>query len=146
MVRVSRLQLNRVSALVTELGLSQLISQPQSQLRVLKHMIERKIFDLVLSSVDVIIRVREGTLNNEGTGVPGLASTSVIGASISALSQDIWDIAILSDNLLNEPVKAGSTKSVMTPTLSGFPASRVFLTNPVISCCNMATTSRPSLS
>jgi len=50
-------QLNRGSALVTELSLSQLISQPQSQLRVLKHVIERKVFNLVLSSVDVIIRV-----------------------------------------------------------------------------------------
>lgn len=61
----------------------------------LEHVIKAQEFDLVLSSMNVVIRIREGTLNDEGAGVSSLACRCVIRASVPAFCQDVGDITVL---------------------------------------------------
>ena len=54
----------------------------------LKHMVEAEVLDSIIGSMDVIIRIFEIGLNDEGGWVTSLGSRGMIGASIPALRFD----------------------------------------------------------
>ena len=85
-----------------ELVECELISQTESQLGVLQHMLKAQVLQLVLGSVNFLVAVLEAALDDERTWVTSLACTGVIGASITTLGLDIWNIAVSGDDLLDE--------------------------------------------
>lgn len=78
-----------------EIGRRQLIYKPQSQSRMLQHVVETEIFDLIFASVDFIVRILEVRLNHKRRGVPSFRSRGMIRACVSTFRQHIRDIAIL---------------------------------------------------
>ena len=66
----------------------------------LQHMIEAQILDLVLRSMDLLVRVLEVRLNDESRWIASLRSTSMIGACIAAPGKDVRDIAVLVEALV----------------------------------------------
>lgn len=68
----------------------------------LQHMIKAQVLQLVLCRVNLLVRIFEVTLNDKGTRISSFTGTGVIGAGVTALGQDVGDIAISSDDFLNE--------------------------------------------
>lgn len=68
----------------------------------LEHVVKAKVLDLVLSRVDLVVRVLEVALDNKRRGVACLAGACMIRTCISALSQHIRDVAILGDDFYYE--------------------------------------------
>ena len=90
-----------------KLGKSKLISQRQRQLRMLKHMREAQVLNLILGSMDLLITELEVALNDESRGITSLASTGVVRASITALSENIGNVAVVGDDGLDKLSQAG---------------------------------------
>ena len=68
----------------------------------LDHMIKVEILELVLSRVDLLVRVLEVALNHESGGIPDLGSGSVVRACVATLGLDVWDSAVFVDDLFDE--------------------------------------------
>lgn len=86
--------------LSAEIGTTKLIREAKGQLGMLEHVVEAQILNLVLGSVDMVIRIGKRTLDDESTRVSSLARGRMIGAGISALSEDVWDITVLESSRL----------------------------------------------
>lgn len=78
-----------------ELRKGQLVRQTQSQLGMLKHMIKAQVLDGIIRRVDVVVRVLEVRLDHEGRRIASFGSGCVVGTGVSALCEDVWNIAIL---------------------------------------------------
>src|ERR1700712_4068644 len=63
---------------------------------------EADVVNSIIGCVDLIHSIREIRLDNKRTWIAGLARTSMVTARISALCQDVRDVAILGDDLLDE--------------------------------------------
>jgi hypothetical protein len=85
-----------------KLGKRKLIRQAECQLRMLQHVVEAEVLNLVLGCVDLVVAVLEVRLNDEGRGVSSLGSAGVVGTSIAALGKNVWDVAVHGDDLLDE--------------------------------------------
>jgi hypothetical protein len=85
-----------------ELSKRKLVRQAKCQLRMLQHVVEAEVLNLVLGGVDLIVAVLEVRLDNERRGVSGLGSAGVVGAGVATLGQNVRDIAVHGDNLLDE--------------------------------------------
>ena len=109
--------------LYLELVERELISQTESQLGMLQHMLKAQVLQLVLSSVNLLVTVLKAALDDECTRVPSLACTGVIGASITTLGLDIWNIAVSGDDLLDERGKTNVDK--IGDDADGFGLSRI---------------------
>lgn len=86
--------------LSAEISITKLIREAKGQLGMLEHVVEAQILNLVLGSVDMVIGIGERTLDDESTGVSSLARGRMIGAGVSALSEDVWDITVLESSWL----------------------------------------------
>ena len=93
--RMSIDPLSRKSPHLIELGKRQLIHQTQRQPRMLQHMIEAQILQLILGRMYLLIRVLEVGLDDKRRRIAGLGSAGVIGAGIAAFGEDVGDVAIL---------------------------------------------------
>jgi hypothetical protein len=71
------------------------VDKTQSHAGVLEHMIEGQVLNLVLSAMDVGIRVLKCRLDDKGRGVASLGGGGMVRASISALSLNPRNVAIL---------------------------------------------------
>lgn len=75
--------------------MSKLVCKAQRHLGVLQHMIERQILNKILSSVNLLVAVFEGRLNDERGGVASFGSGGMVRAGIAALGLDPRDVAVL---------------------------------------------------
>ena len=118
-----------------EVGKGELVGKSQGQARVLEHVVEREILDKIIGSVDVVVRILESRLDDEGGRVASLGGRGVIRAGISALCLDVGDVAVLLNDLLDKISKVGVDKiNDNTDTLdlaglegAGYVASHVLL-------------------
>lgn len=95
------LQLMHIHLLLSaEISTTKLIREAKGQLGMLEHVVEAQILNLVLGGVDMIIGIGERTLDDESTRVSSLARGRMIGAGISAFSEDVWDITVLESSRL----------------------------------------------
>lgn len=74
---------------------SQLIRKRERQSRMLQHMAEAQILDLVLERVDLLVAVLEVALDDEGGRVAGFGGGGVVGASVAAFCERVGDGAVL---------------------------------------------------
>jgi hypothetical protein len=72
----------------------------------LQHVVKAEVVNRVFCSVDLVVAVLEVRLNDESRRVSSLRCTRVVGASIAALGQDVWDVAVFCDDFLDELGKA----------------------------------------
>lgn len=123
--------------------LGKFVGKAKRHLGVLQHVVKRKILDQVVCAVNLLVRVFKGGLNDKCRWVASLGGRGVVRAGVAALGLDPGDVAVLvsvslylshldrkgiltpSITVLINFVRPASTKSVMTPTASGFPASSV---------------------
>ena len=99
-----------------KVGKRQLVAKGQRHARVLQHVVERQVLDLVVGRVDVVVRVLKGRLDDEGRGIAGLGRRGVVGAGVAALGLDVGEVAVLgkgSATTTNRWVRVRHT-SVMT--------------------------------
>lgn len=68
----------------------------------LEHMIEAQVLDLVLSGVNLVVRILKVRFDDEGRRVASFGCAGVIRACVAAFGQNIWDSAIFCDDLLDE--------------------------------------------
>jgi hypothetical protein len=61
----------------------------------LKHMVERKVLDVVVGGVDMRVGVLKGGLDDEGGGIAGLGGRSMVRAGIATLGLDPGNVAVL---------------------------------------------------
>lgn len=61
----------------------------------LQHMVKAEILDLVVRRVDLLIRVLELRLDDEGGWVAEAAGRGVVGAGVAAFCFDVGDVAVL---------------------------------------------------
>ena len=114
----------------------------------LEHVIEAEILNFIFGGVNLIVRVFEIRFDNKCGWITGLGSRSMVTTRVATLRENVRDVAVLLDvsyvkvvyerevklirtsvmTSLMKSVKPASTKSVITPTLSGSPASMVFWT------------------
>ena len=66
----------------------------------LKHVVERKILDHIVDTVNVVVAKREGGLDDESRWVASLARRGVVRAGVTALSLDPRDLAVLPKELV----------------------------------------------
>jgi len=78
-----------------EVGKCQLVAKGQRHAGMLEHVVEREILDQIVRAVDMVIRVLESRLDDEGRGVAGLGGRRVIGAGVAALGLHEGDVAVL---------------------------------------------------
>ena len=71
------------------------VGQSKCHAGVLKHVIERKVFDAVVGSVNMGVGVLESSLDNESRRVSSLGGRGVIGAGVAALSFNPRNVAVL---------------------------------------------------
>jgi len=72
-----------------------LIRQPQRQLRMLQHMREAEILDLILRRMDLLVAPLEIGLDDEGGGIACFGGRGVVGAGVAAFREDVGDVAVL---------------------------------------------------
>lgn len=61
----------------------------------LKHMVERKVLDVVVGGVDMRVGVLKGGLDDESGGITGLGGRSMVRASIATLGLNPGNVAVL---------------------------------------------------
>ena len=73
----------------------QFICKGQAHLRMLQHVVKTQILDFIFGRMDLLIRVLELRLDDEGRGVAETAGRGMVGAGIAALGLDVGYIAVL---------------------------------------------------
>lgn len=107
----------------------------------LQHVVETQPLDRVVRRVDFLVGVLELRLDHKRRRIPVSTGRGVVGAGIPAFGFDVGDVAVLLCQLcitgknrrrltvvitpLMNWVRPGSTKSTITPTDSGSPASSI---------------------
>lgn len=61
----------------------------------LKHVIKAQVFDRVVRSVDMLVRIGEIGLDHKGRWIASLGGGRMVAAGVAALGLDKWDFAIL---------------------------------------------------
>jgi hypothetical protein len=69
--------------------------KPQRQPRMLQHVIEAQILNLILCGMDLGVAVAEVRLDDKGGGVAVFAGGGVVGAGVAASGEDVGDGAVL---------------------------------------------------
>lgn len=73
----------------------QFIHQTQRQPRMLQHMFKTQILDLIFRRMDLGVGIIEIRFNDEGGRIACFGRRRMIGASVSALGQDVGNGAVL---------------------------------------------------
>ena len=101
----------------------QFICKSQAHLRMLQHVVEAQILYFIFGRVDLLIRILELRLDDEGRGVAETAGRGMVGAGITALGLDVGYITVLQKMLaVNQIFDIGITDGtkltvVMTPLI-----------------------------
>lgn len=72
-----------------------LVRKSQTHLGMLQHVVEAEVLDLVVCGVDLLVRVLELGLDDEGGWVAEAAGRGVVGAGVAAFCFDVGDVAVL---------------------------------------------------
>jgi len=89
------ISLNAISEEKSERSKSKLVGKGQAHLRVLQHVVETDVLDLVVGCMDMLVTVLEGRLDHECGGVAESTGRGVVGAGVAALGLDIGDVTVL---------------------------------------------------
>lgn len=61
----------------------------------LEHVVKRQVLDQIFRAVDLLVRISKFGLNHKGRRVSGFGCRGVVGAGVSTLRLDVWNVAVL---------------------------------------------------
>lgn len=72
-----------------------LIGKRQTHLRMLQHVVEAEVLDLVLGRVDLLVAVLELGFDDKGRWVAEAAGRGVVGTGVATLCFDVGNVTVL---------------------------------------------------
>ena len=74
---------------------SKFVDKTDGHAGVLKHVVERQVFDVIIGGMNMRVSVLESGLDDKGRRIAGLGGGSMVGAGVSALGLNPGNVAVL---------------------------------------------------